>query len=117
MGLINKFIETLENGIYSTVDVEIPFSDMTPANLINNEILNKHYVPVSLESKYTYDSKLVHREAIFEYKNYEFFIFLKLKNNLKEDGLYDITIIYKTVNYEELKIYINNLKKQNQNGN
>jgi hypothetical protein len=102
-----KFYNSLD-GLYSVIDLLFTIESMTPVNLLNNEKLEARYTPVYLESKY--GNELKHTEGIFKHSN-GYYIYLS-----REGGdlsyQFKIKIIYKVEQYEEIKIYINGLKKQ-----
>lgn len=100
----NKFYNSLD-GVYSIMDIEFPIKILTPANLLNNEKYEDKYDPVFLDS--TYNKDIYHKEGIFKHSN-GFFIHLVRNTDNNE---FKIRIVYKPKQYEEIKIFINNLKK------
>jgi hypothetical protein len=100
----SEFYSTLE-GIHSIMDVDFDVNNLTPVNLLNNEWFDKRYVPIYLES--IYDKEIFHTDGIFKHTS-GFYIYLSRFN--KEPN-FKIKIIYKVEKYEQIKIYINGLKK------
>jgi hypothetical protein len=101
-----KFYNSLD-GLYSVIDFNFTIESMTPVNLLNNEKFEARYTPVYLESKYGNDLK--HSEGIFKHSN-GYYIYLSREGG--DLSQFKIKIIYKVEQYEEIKIYINGLKKQ-----
>jgi len=102
-----KFYNTLTDGIYSVMDLNFMVNNMTPAHLLTNEIFELRYTPIYINS--TYDLGIKHIEGVFKHSN-GYYIHLNrdggdLASNFK------IKIIYKVEQYEEIKLYINSLKK------
>ena len=104
-----KFYNTLD-GLYSIMDLDFTVEVMTPANLLNNDKFEQKYSPVFLETEYGTDLK--HTEGIFKYSNGYYIYLSREGGNLSPNFL--IKIIYKVEQYEEIKIYINGLKKLKQ---
>jgi hypothetical protein len=108
----NKFYDsllkqpnTLAGEIFSILDVDFKSDLLTPNKLINDDKFEKKYKPIFLKSSME-EKNMIHSEGIFLYSN--FYIYL-LKN--KESNQYDLKIIYRANNLEEVKVYINQLKK------
>ena len=102
-----KFYNSLD-GLYSIIDLSFTIESMTPVNLLNNEKFEARYTPVYLESKYGNDLK--HSEGIFKHSNGYYIYLSREGGDLSHQ--FQIKIIYKVEQYEEIKIYINGLKKQ-----
>jgi hypothetical protein len=102
-----KFYNSLD-GLFSIMDLSFTIESMTPVNLLNNEKFEARYTPVYLESKYGNDLK--HSEGIFKHSN-GYYIYLS-RQFADLSHQFQIRIIYKVEQYEEIKIYINGLKKQ-----
>lgn len=102
-----KFYNSLDS-LYSVMDLDFSIESMTPVNLLNNEKFEARYTPVYLESEYGKDLK--HREGIFKHSNGYYIYLSREGGNLNPE--FRIKIIYKVEQYEEIKIYINGLKKQ-----
>jgi hypothetical protein len=109
--MFDKFYNTLTDGIYSIMDLDFVIDTITPAKLLTNEALEARYTPVYLNS--VYNSGIKHLEGVFKHSNGYYIHLIRdggdLANNFK------IRIIYKIEKYEEIKLYINSLKKT-QNG-
>jgi len=104
---LEKFYNSLD-GLFSIMDLSFTIESMTPVNLLNNEKLEARYTPVYLESKY--GNELKHTEGIFKHSN-GYYIYLSREGG-DLNHQFQIKIIYKVKQYEEIKIYINGLKKQ-----
>ena len=102
---LNSFLETLKGDIYSIMDVDFSVDLMTPVNLLNNEKFESRYVPVFLDSKY--GKEIYHIEGIFRHTS-GFYVYL---SRFDGEVSFNIKLIYKVEQYEEIKIYINGLKK------
>jgi hypothetical protein len=102
-----KFYNSLD-GLYSVIDLTFTIESMTPVNLLNNEKFEVRYTPVYLQSKYGNDLK--HIEGIFKHSNGYYIYLSREGGDLSRQ--FQIKIIYKVEQYEEIKIYINGLKKQ-----
>lgn len=103
----NNFYSTLADGIYSVMDVDFTVDVLTPVNLLNNEKFESRYEPIYLSS--TYDKQIKHKEGIFKHSN-GYYIYLS-RDGGDLSSQFKIKIIYKVEKYEEIKIYINSLKK------
>lgn len=106
-----KFLSTFDNSLYSTMVMELYFPFLNPANLLNNEFFNKKYKSICLNSIYNVNSQIKHLEAVFKVNGTNFFIYLKEKNDENDKLVYEVTIIFMAEQYEEIKLYINGLKK------
>ena len=104
---LEKFYNSLD-GLFSIMDLSFTIESMTPVNLLNNEKLEARYTPVYLESKY--GNELKHTEGIFKHSNGYYIYLSREGGDLSHQ--FKIKIIYKVEQYEEIKIYINGLKKQ-----
>jgi len=102
---LNNFLETLKGDIYSVMDIDFSVDLMTPVNLLNNEKFEARYAPVYLNSKY--GKEIYHIEGIFKHTS-GFYVYL---SRFDGEVSFNIKVIYKVEQYEELKIYINGLKK------
>lgn len=100
----DKFYDGLD-GVYSIMNIEFPIEILTPVNLLNNEKYEEKYEPIFLNSKYNKD--IYHTEAIFKHSS-GLYIHLERMENEKQ---FKIKIVYESKKYEELKIFINSLKK------
>jgi len=102
-----KFYNSLDS-LHSIMDLDFSVESMTPSNLLNNEKFEEKYTPVYLESEYGKDLK--HSDGIFKHSNGYYIYLSREGGNLSPQ--FKIRIIYKVEKYEEIKIYINGLKKQ-----
>ena len=102
-----KFYNSLD-GIYSVMDLDFSIESMTPVNLLNNEKFEVRYSPIYLET--TYGQDLKHKEGIFKHSN-GYYIYLS-RDGGDLSAQFKIKIIYNVEQYEEIKIYINGLKRQ-----
>lgn len=109
---IDFFYNTLNDGIYSIMDLEMSFQQITPAILLNNEKFESKYTPIFLDSQY--GNEIKHKDAIFKHSNGYYIYLTRQGGDLS--NFFKIKVIYKTEQYEEIKIYINALKKI-ENGN
>lgn len=98
-----KFYNSLQD-IMSVMEVESISGKLTPADILS-EKFKKSYNLIFLNS--SSDDKIKHHEAIFQYVT-GFYIYLYKPEN--EDS-FKLKIIYKPQHYEEIKLYINGLKK------
>jgi hypothetical protein len=103
--MLNSFLETLKGDIYSVMDIDFSVDVMTPVNLLNNEKFEARYKPIYLNSKY--GKEIYHIEGIFLHTS-GFYIYL---SRFDGEVSFNIKVIYKVEQYEEIKIYINSLKK------
>ena len=103
--MFDKFYNSLD-GLYSIFELDFTLTGLTPAIILNVEKLEEIYEPVYLNS--TYGDSIKHVESIFKHSN-GYYIYLKRKG-VTDD--FNVKIIYKVEQYEEVKIYINRLKKQ-----
>jgi hypothetical protein len=100
---LEKFTERLKD-IHSTMYINLPITNFTPAKILTE--LTTKYKLVYLTSDYS-DDVLHHKDAIFQHTS-QFYIYLS-KNHVKDN--FELIIIYKPEQYEEIKLFINNLKK------
>jgi hypothetical protein len=101
----DNFYNTLNDGIYSVMDIDFNVPILTPVNLLNNEKFESKYELIYLNSKY--EKELFHKEGVFKH-NSGFYIYL---GRFDKESEFKIKIIYKAEIYEQIKIYINGLKK------
>lgn len=104
----NKFYNTLTDSFYSVMDLDFTVSSMVPAKLLTDEVLEARYTPIFLNSTYG-SSGIKHIDGIFKHSN-GFYIYLSREGSDLSVS-FKIKIIYKSEQYEEIKLYINNLKK------
>lgn len=90
--------------LYCIMDVNFSLKNITPNLLINDEKYSSSYTIKFLKSEI--ETNIKHSEAIFQYVS-GFYIYLMRGI----DDSYLMKIIYKPQNYEEIKLYINGLKK------
>jgi hypothetical protein len=90
------------------MDVMFEVNELTPANLLNNDKFDGKYEPVFLLSDY--DKEIRHRECIFKHSS-GFYLYL---SRFETETTFKIKLIYKSENYEQIKIFINGLKKLNE---
>jgi outer membrane protein assembly factor BamD (BamD/ComL family) len=76
------------------------------SEILNDEKYSKIYSPIYLMTKYV-NSRINHYEAAFKHTS-GFYICLNRKG---ESEVFTLKVVYKIKQYEELKIFINNLKK------
>ena len=100
----SKFYDSLD-GIHSIMDVDFEVINLTPVNLLNNEKFENKYVPIYLES--IYGKEIYHNDGIFKHSS-GFYIYL---SRIDKELDFKIKIIYKIEQYEQIKIFINGLKK------
>lgn len=103
-GYLDKFLDR-QSDIHSVMNIQTSNVELTPANLLVNQKFDGKYKPVYLNSNFS--KEIIHLDSIFQH-NSGFYIYLS-RNNGDED--FDMVIIYKAEKYEEIKIYINQLKK------
>ena len=101
----DKFYNTLNDAIYSVMNIDFDVPLLTPVNLINNEKLESRYDAIYLNS--IYGKEIHHIEGIFKHSS-GFYIYL---SRFDREPDFKIKVIYKTEQYEQIKIYINSLKK------
>jgi hypothetical protein len=103
--IFEKFYNSTEDPMMSILDVDFFTEKLNPSNLINDEKLQKRYTLVFLKSSYGEDIR--DYEAIFKYVS-GFYIYLYRTMDTEK---FKLRIIYKPQHYEEIKLYINGLKK------
>lgn len=101
---LEKFLDGLKD-IHSVVDFNSDIEKFTPANILTNEKFETKYTPIYLNSVFSKD--IQHMDSIFQHSS-GFYIYL-CRESVEEK--FKLKIIYKTEQYEEIKLYINNLKK------
>ena len=101
----DTFYQTLKDSVYSIMDIDFDVDSLTPVNLLNNEKFEIRYDPIYLKSKY--GKEIYHMEGIFKHTS-GFYVYL---SRFELEAFFKIKIIYKTEQYQEIKIYINGLKK------
>ena len=104
----DKFYNSLTDWIYSVIDVEFSVDALTPVNLLKNEKFEYRYEPVYLKS--IYGKEIKHIEGIFKHSNGYYIYLSRYKDDLEVTN-FKVKIIYKIEKYEEIKLYINSLKK------
>lgn len=90
--------------LYCVMEVNFPLKTLNPGLLINDEKFSKIYYLKFLKSGVETETKDF--EAIFQYVS-GFYIYL----NRQVDDTFLMKIIYKPESYQEIKLYINGLKK------
>ena len=106
---LEKFLNRLKD-IHSIVDFDSDVEKFTPVNILTNEKFETKYTPVYLNSVFSKD--IQHIDGIFQHTS-GFYIYL-CRDSVEEK--FRLKIIYKTEQYEEVKLYINTLKKIIKNG-
>lgn len=101
----DKFYNSLNDTLYSIMELEFSHNELTPANLLNNKKHENRYVPILIDSKY--GKEIYHLEGIFKHVS-GFYIYL---SRLENESEFKIRVIYNVEQYEQIKIYINSLKK------
>jgi hypothetical protein len=104
LDIFNKFYNSLTDEIYSIIEVDSEV--LNPSLLLNDEKYSKIYTPIYLMTNYT-NSRINHNEAAFKHNN-GFYICLSRKG---VSEVFTLKVVYKIKQYEELKVFINNLKK------
>jgi|LauGreDrversion4_2_1035121.scaffolds.fasta_scaffold49783_3 hypothetical protein len=104
LDIFNKFYNSLTDEIYSIIEIDSEV--LNPSTLLNDEKYSKIYSPIYLMTKYV-NSRINHYEAAFKHTS-GFYICLNRKG---ESEVFTLKVVYKIKQYEELKIFINNLKK------
>lgn len=100
-----KFYDSINGEMMSILDIDFFIEKLNPANLISDEKLQKSYTLIFLNS--SYDDKIRHYEAVFKYVT-GFYIYLYRELDTEP---FKLKILYKPQHYEEIKLYINGLKK------
>lgn len=101
---LEKFLDKLPE-IHSTIDITIEVIKFTPAKILTSDKLKSIYKLIYLKSSYS--EEIQHMDAIFQHSS-GYYIYLSRKPNSSE---FQLKIIYKSEKYEEIKLFINNLKK------
>jgi len=101
---LEKFLNK-QSDIHSVMNIKISTGEITPANLLVNQKFDGKYTPIYLNSDFS--KEIIHLDSIFQHPS-GFYIYLS-RESVNED--FSMVIIYKAEKYEEVKIYINHLKK------
>jgi hypothetical protein len=99
-----EFYDTLNDGIYSIMYISI--ESLTPLDLMSEENFAKHYVTIYLNSEYE-ENTIKHNQGIFKHPS-GFYLCLTRKG---ATDIFTLKVIYKIKQYEEVKVFINALKK------
>lgn len=99
-----QFYDTLNDGIYSTMYISIEV--LTPLDLMSEENFAKNYETIYLNSEYN-ENAIKHNQGIFKHPS-GFYLCLTRK---EVTDIFTLRIIYKIKQYEEVKVFINALKK------
>ena len=87
------------------MDIDFDVNILNPVNLLINEKFESRYEPIYLNSKY--GKEIYHIEGIFKHTS-GFYVYL---SRFEKEPEFKIKIIYRSEQYEQIKIYINGLKK------
>lgn len=104
----DKFLDGLFSGIGKTQTSIITIKDeinITPKTFLSEE-MSKKYGVLKMESVYE-NSKVIHNRIVFITPS-KFYLYMERRG---ESDTYNKTIIYSANQIEEVKIFINSLKK------
>ena len=102
--IFNKFYDSLTDGIYSIMEIDSEV--LTPSMLMDDERFSKNYTPIYLTTKYV-ENRISHYEGAFRHPS-GFCICLSRKG---ASEVFNLKVVYKIKQYEEVKVFINGLKK------
>jgi hypothetical protein len=102
--IFEKFYNNLNDGVYSVMDISVEV--LTPTDLMSEETFAKNYETIYLNSVYV-ENTLKHNQGIFKHPS-GFYLCLSRKG---VTNVFTLKVIYKFKQYEEVKVFINALKK------